>query len=41
MYSTYVRELLAIYEAEKHFRLMLEARHVITFTVHKTLTYAL
>jgi cleavage and polyadenylation specificity factor subunit 1 len=31
-YSAYDRELLAIYEAIKHFRHMLEARHFIIFT---------
>jgi cleavage and polyadenylation specificity factor subunit 1 len=39
-YSAYDRELLAIYEAVKHFRHMLEARHFIIFTDHKPLTYA-
>jgi hypothetical protein len=39
-YSAYDRELLAIYEAVKHFRDMLEARHVMIFTDHKLLTYA-
>jgi cleavage and polyadenylation specificity factor subunit 1 len=39
-YSTYDRELLAIYEAVKHFRHMLEARHFIIFTDHKPITYA-
>jgi hypothetical protein len=33
-YSAYDRELLAVYEAMKHFRHMLEARHFI-FTDHK------
>jgi cleavage and polyadenylation specificity factor subunit 1 len=32
--------LLAIYEAVKHFRHMLKARHFIIFTNHKPLTYA-
>jgi cleavage and polyadenylation specificity factor subunit 1 len=31
-YSSYDRELLAVYEAVKHFRHMLEARHFIIFT---------
>jgi len=39
-YSAYDRELLAIYEAVKHFRHMLEARHFVIFTDHKLLTYA-
>ena len=39
-YSAYNRELLAIYEAVKHFRHMLEARHFVIFTDHKPLTYA-
>jgi hypothetical protein len=39
-YSTYDRELLAIYEAVKHFRHTLEARHYIIFTDHKPITYA-
>jgi cleavage and polyadenylation specificity factor subunit 1 len=39
-YSTYNREILAIYEAVKHFRHMLEARHFTIFTVHKPITYA-
>jgi hypothetical protein len=33
-YSAYDREMLAVYEAVKHFRHMLEARHII-FTYHK------
>jgi hypothetical protein len=33
-YSAYDRELLAIYEAVKHFRHMLEARHFTIFTDH-------
>jgi hypothetical protein len=32
--------LLAIYEAVKHFKHMLEARHFIIFTDHKPITYA-
>jgi cleavage and polyadenylation specificity factor subunit 1 len=39
-YSSFDRELLAIYEAVKHFRHMLEARQFIIFTDHKPLTYA-
>ena len=39
-YSAYERELLAIYEAVKYFRHMLEARHFLIFTDHKPLTYA-
>jgi hypothetical protein len=39
-YSAYDRELLAIYEAVKHFRHMLEAHHFIIFTDHKPITYA-
>jgi hypothetical protein len=34
-YSVCDRELLAIYEAVKHFRRVLEARHFIIFTDHK------
>ena len=33
-------ELLAIHEAVKHFRHMLEARHFVIYTDHKPLTYA-
>jgi hypothetical protein len=36
-YSAYNRELLAIYEAIKHFRHMLEVRH-FTFADHKSIT---
>ena len=39
-YSAYDRELLAIYEAVKHFPHMLEARHLVIDTDHKPLTYA-
>ncbi|GFT87582.1 transposon Tf2-6 polyprotein [Trichonephila clavipes] len=39
-YSTYDRELLAIYSAIRHFRYMLEARDFTVFTDHKPLTYA-
>jgi cleavage and polyadenylation specificity factor subunit 1 len=39
-YSAYDRELLAIYEAVRHFRHMLEARHFTILTDHKPLTFA-
>lgn len=39
-YSPYDRELLAIYEAIKYFRHMLEARNFIIFTDHKPLSFA-
>lgn len=39
-YSPYDRELLAIYEAIKHFRYMLEARVFTVYTDHKPLTFA-
>jgi cleavage and polyadenylation specificity factor subunit 1 len=39
-YSAYDRELLAVYEAVKHFSHMLEARHFIIFTDHKPITFA-
>ena len=39
-YSAYDIELLAIYEAVKHFRHMQEARHFVIFTGHKPLIYA-
>lgn len=39
-YSTYDRELLAIYEGIKHFRHMLEGRKFAIFTDHKPLVYA-
>lgn len=39
-YSPYDRELLAIYEAIKYFRHMVEARIFSIFTDHKPLTYA-
>jgi len=39
-YSPYDRELLAVYEAIKYFRHMVEGRHFVTFTDHKPLTYA-
>lgn len=40
-YSTYDRELLAVYEAIKHFRYMVEGRNLIIHTDQKPLTYAL
>lgn len=39
-YSTYDRELLAIYLAVKHFRHFLEGREFTIFTDHKPLTFA-
>lgn len=39
-YSLYDRELLAIYEAIKYFRHMLEARHFIVYTDHKPISFA-
>lgn len=39
-YSTYDRELLAIYLAVRHFRHMVEARHFKIFTDHKPIIYA-
>jgi cleavage and polyadenylation specificity factor subunit 1 len=39
-YSSYDRELLAVYEAVKHFCHMLEARHFVIFTNHKPITHA-
>jgi cleavage and polyadenylation specificity factor subunit 1 len=39
-YSAYDRELLAVNEAVKYFRHMLEARHFVIFTDHKPITYA-
>jgi cleavage and polyadenylation specificity factor subunit 1 len=39
-YSAYDRELLAIYEAVRHFRHMLEALHFTILTDHKPLTFA-
>jgi hypothetical protein len=38
--SAYDRELLAIYEAVKHFRHMPEARHFTNFKHHESITYA-
>jgi cleavage and polyadenylation specificity factor subunit 1 len=40
-YSTFGRELLAMYEAIRHFRHSVEGREFIIFTDHKPLTYAL
>ncbi|KAL0870467.1 hypothetical protein ABMA27_005462 [Loxostege sticticalis] len=39
-YSPYDRELLAVYEAIKYFRHMVEARNFTVFTDHKPLTFA-
>lgn len=39
-YSAYDRELLAIYEAIKYFRHMLEARHFTIYTDHKPLCFS-
>lgn len=39
-YSTYDRELLAIYMSVKHFRKMFEGKQLIIFTDHKPLTFA-
>jgi len=39
-YSAYDRELLAIYEAVKYFRHMLETRNFTVLTDHKPLTFA-
>ena len=40
-YSTFDRELLAVYLATKHFRHFLEGREFHVFTDHKPLTFAL
>ena len=40
-YSTFGRELLAVYLAIKHFRHVLEGRQFVIYTDHKPLTYAL
>ena len=40
-YSTFDRELLAIYLAVKHFRYFLEGRQFHIWTDHKPLTFAL
>ena len=39
-YSTFGRELLAVYLAIRHFRHMLEGRHFTVFTDHKPLIFA-
>ncbi len=39
-YSTYDRELLAIYESDRHFRTQIEGRTFAVYTDHKPLTYA-
>lgn len=39
-YSTFDRELLAIYESVKHFRHLLEARECTIFTDHKPIVHA-
>ena len=39
-YSTYDRQLLAVYEAIKYFRHMVEGRPFFIFTDHKPLIYA-
>jgi len=39
-YSTYDRELLAVYEAVKYFKEIIQGRRVIIRTDHKPLTYA-
>ncbi|CAK1593602.1 unnamed protein product [Parnassius mnemosyne] len=39
-YSPYDRELLAIYEAIKYFRHMVEARHFTIYTDHKPISFA-
>ena len=39
-YSAYDRELLAIYEAVRYFRHMIEARHFTIYTDHKPLIFA-
>lgn len=39
-YSTYDRELLAIYKSLKYFRHMVEGRKITIYTDHKPLTYA-
>lgn len=40
-YSTFSRELLAIYLSIRHFRHILEGRHFVIFTDHKPLTSAM
>jgi cleavage and polyadenylation specificity factor subunit 1 len=39
-HSAYDWELLVVYEAVKHYRHILEARHFTIFTDHKPITYA-
>lgn len=39
-YSTYDRELLAIFMAIKHFQNLLEGRNLVIFTDHKPITFA-
>lgn len=39
-YSPYDRELLAVYEAIRYFRHMVEARHFVIYTDHKPICYA-
>lgn len=39
-YSVYNRELLAIYEAEKHFRNLVEGKTFTIITDHRPLTHA-
>ena len=41
LYSTFDRELLAVYEATKFFRHMLKARVLMNFTNHKRFIYAI
>ena len=40
-YSTYDRELLAVYQAIKHFRHFVEGRNFFILTDHKPLTFSL
>lgn len=39
-YSTYDRELLAIYQSVKHFKYMIDGRNCIIYTDHKPITFA-
>ena len=39
-YSTFDRELLALYLAARHFRIFLEGRPFVAYTNHKPLTFA-
>ena len=41
MYSTFDRELLALYIGNIHFRYLLEGRHFAAFTDHKQLGFAM